>query len=244
MEELYSAIFKRRSMRKYDDALSLTAAQLEAMRDFARQLAPLDAGIRTACEFAPRADTTAKFGEYCALFFSEDKPGAALNTGYMLEQLDLYLAAHDIGACWYGLARPKKEMPGGLLFHILLAFGQSRPEDFRDGAADFSRRPREDVWTGAFDSDVVEAVRVSPSACNCQPWRYSSGGGRVEVLRETALRTFIPPSRRAFFNSIDVGISLFHFECACAHKGIRFERTLCEPHRRGSLVETAVYKIG
>jgi hypothetical protein len=192
----------------------------------------------------PRTETTAKFGEYSLLFYSEKKPGYLLNAGYMLEQMDLYLAVRDMGACWYGLAKPKRSKPAGLEYVIMLVFGQSAPEDFRRNTAEFKRMSTKEIWKGDFDSGVVEAVRLAPSASNTQPWRIFSEGNRISVFRETNLRTFVTAKLLPYLNTIDMGIALYFLETALLEKGYAFEKTfkLDETSEKG-LVKVADYKL-
>ncbi len=98
--QYYDMIFKRKSVRRYDPTLHVTAAELDGIRDMLGRLTPLLPDIAVECDIVTREQTTCKFGEYCLLFYSQEKQGDLLNAGYMLEQLDLYLASVDIGACW------------------------------------------------------------------------------------------------------------------------------------------------
>lgn len=99
MKELYDIIFKRKSMRKFDETLFLTEKELVEIKQEIEKLIPLVDDIRVKFEIVERASTTAKRGEYCMLMYSEKKPHYLLNVGYLLEQMDLLLASHDIGVC-------------------------------------------------------------------------------------------------------------------------------------------------
>jgi nitroreductase len=59
------------------------------------------------------------------LLFSENKPGYLLNTGFIFEQIDLFLSSSGIGSCWLGLTNPKKAVLKhrhlNLLLHLLQA---------------------------------------------------------------------------------------------------------------------------
>lgn len=224
MSELYETIFKRKSMRKFH--MTLDEDTLFAVKRQAGRLVPLIRDINVKTEIVPRTETTAKFGKYCLLFYSEKKPGYLLNAGYMLEQMDLFLAMRDIGACWYGLAKAKKPKPSGMDYVIMLSFGQSAPEDFRQSVTEFKRKSVKDIWEGEFDSGVKEAVRLAPSASNTQPWRVFSEGDRIRVFRETNIKAFISAKLLPYFNTIDMGISLFFLETALSEKGYPFERKL------------------
>ncbi|MPN46923.1 hypothetical protein SDC9_194522 [bioreactor metagenome] len=108
---------------------------------------------------------------------------------------------------------------------------------------EFKRKPSDAVWQGAMRSEVMEAVRLAPSATNSQPWRFTVDDHRLTVFRDTAALSIIPPSRKPFFNTIDVGISLCFLELALTHAGLHFERTITKPSRGGRLEELAVYQL-
>ncbi|MEQ8154898.1 MAG: nitroreductase family protein [Clostridiaceae bacterium] len=244
MKELYDIIFKRRSMRRFDETLHLTEKELKEIKQETEKLIPLADEIRVKFEIAERAETTAKRGEYCLLMYSEKKPNYLLNAGYLLEQMDLFLASHDIGVCWYALAKPKEVQAKGLDYVIMMAFGKSRSHDFRKGASEFKRKSMQEIWTGDFDSNVKEAVRLAPSACNTQPWRVVSEENQIRVYRNTKIKSFIPASKLPYYNSIDMGICLCFLETALMKNGCRFDRTLAmEENTNSELLEIAVYNI-
>jgi hypothetical protein len=176
--------------------------------------------------------------------YSEQKEGYLLNAGYMLEQMDLYLSARSIGVCWYGLAKTEQKTCGELEFVIMLSFGKCRTEDFRQGAQEFNRKQLQEIWEGDFDEEVKNAVRLSPSACNSQSWRFRSCPGLIEVYRTKNIKTFIPLSMRGFFNTIDIGISLCFLEIALVHKNYKFERNLATENCGDlDIIKIATYKV-
>ncbi len=244
MKELYNMIFKRKSIRKFDAALSLKAEELVHIKHALTQLIPLDSEIKVRFEIVSRALTTAKYGEYCLLIYSEKKPHYLLNAGFLLEQMDLFFTAQEIGACWYGLAKTKQKMLDGLEYVMMLAFGKSSQQDFRRDISEFKRKSKEEIWQGEFDSDVMEAVRLAPSAMNTQSWRFVSDKQQIKVYRSNKIRSFIPVSFLGYFNTIDLGISLCFLEIALQYKGYQFERQLTEVEKsKSGLVEIATYQI-
>jgi hypothetical protein len=237
-------IFKRKSMRKFDETLFLTEEEFVEIKQKTEKLIPLVNDIRIKFEVVERASTTAKRGEYCLLMYSEKKPHYLLNAGYLLEQMDLFLTSHDIGVCWYALAKAKEAQVDGLDYVIMLAFGKSRPQNFRKNILEFRRKSKEGIWKGCFDSDVTEAVRLAPSACNTQPWRIVSDSNCLKVYRTTMIKSFIPASKLPYYNSIDMGICLYFLEIAMVQKGYEFHRTLIgEETSCLELLEIATYNI-
>ena len=121
--------------------------------------------------------------------------------GYLLEPMDLFLASLDIGACWYGLAKANESQCAGLDYVIMLAFGKSLPTDFRKDVSKCNRKDKEIIWRGEFDADVVDAVRLAPSACNTQLWRVTSVDNCIKIYRNTLIKSFILKCQLQFFNS-------------------------------------------
>ena len=98
-------IFKRKSFRRFNDALTLSKKELCDIEQKIKCLIPLVNGIQIKYKVIPRERTTSKRGEFCLLIYSEEKEHYLLNIGYMFEQLDLYLASKNIGVCWYGMGK-------------------------------------------------------------------------------------------------------------------------------------------
>lgn len=238
--DLYQAVMRRRSVRKYTGQ-PLTDTQRAAVEAAVAAIVPLN-DCAHAFELLPVGETTAKFGTDCLAVYGPDEPDGWLNTGYMLEQLDLRLQLAGLGACWYGMARPKRE-GGALPYHILMTFGNCDPSLFRSGPADFNRRPAEELWPDEFDPAVRTAALLAPSACNSQPWFVKSEGGALTVCRRVAAKSIIPPSKKPFFGNIDCGIFLLVLETALRHAGYRFVRRMLPRTVCGGLESLAEYTV-
>lgn len=243
---LYPMIARRKSIRRFDASLVPSADELDAVQAQCKLLEPLLPEIRTEIAIVPREQTSALFGQHCAVFYSGPSPEAWLNCGYMLAQLELWMVERNLGTCWYGMARPREKTLGdGLQYIILLAFGKSRPQEFRHNPAEARRKPVKEFWPDAFDARVKEAVRLAPSATNSQPWRIVSVGDVLVVSRATRYLTYMPPRTRNYFNTIDMGIFLLTLELALMQYGYTFERTLADPAAKPTkgLVEIARYRV-
>lgn len=246
MYDYYDLLSKRRSVRKYDAASPLTKTELDEIMAALTFFTPLLPDIRVEYELVKRTDTNAKFGEYGIRIYSEKKPNYLINAGYLLEQLDLFLAARGIGACWYGLAgRPKPSAcPEGTAYVILMVFGKSDGELFRSEVSQFTRKKQSETWFGETISGVTEAALIAPSACNSQPWRIENKGGILKVCRDPKPSIKLPRTHAAYFNSIDMGIFLYFLETALKHTSCNFERTVFEPSDDTSkYIPIAEYKL-
>ncbi len=227
MNNAYDMIFKRKSVRKFDPALHISEGELQTIRQQLSALVPLDGSIPVAYRLVERAQTANRRGEYCLLLYSDKSEPALLNAGYLLEQMDLFLAAMDIGVCWLGLGKPDAKQHEGLSYIIMLAFGKCRPEQFRNDVTKAARKPGELLWQGDFDFAGIAAARYAPSSCNMQPWRVQADGQTLTVFRSKDVRSAImPPPLRPFFNTIDLGIFLYFLELTLQHQQQPFTRSV------------------
>jgi hypothetical protein len=226
MDNLYDMIFKRKSMRKFDKSLLVSKEELNQIMQQIQQLISLDESIKVEFEIVKKSETSCKRGEYCLLMYSETKPNYLLNAGYMLEQMDLFLATIDIGVCWYGFGKPKEKKNTELDFVIMLNFGKNHKEDFRKDMFKSKRKSCDIIWNGDFDKEVVNLVRHAPSSVNIQPWRVISNGKSIKVYRTTKVNSIMPPNKRPYYNSIDMGIFLYFLEIILNKKNYLFKKEL------------------
>jgi nitroreductase len=142
-----------------------------------------------------------------------------LNIGYVLESLVLQLTKMNIGTCWIG-GGIKQDLFKGF-FHlddqltpvIVIALGYPDSSiNFRTRIKDIKRKPIEELIIGALNDEqreVMEYVRIAPSAVNLQPWRYQFENDLVHVYR--VKHNFILKKLVEDQNTIDLGISICHF---------------------------------
>jgi hypothetical protein len=226
MNGLYPMIFKRKSIRRFDTTLHLTEDEITAIETKTQHLLPLLEGIAVSFEIVRREQTTAKYGEFCLLLSSETKSGYLLNAGYLLEQMDLYFALHNFGACYQALAKPEQVQGGNLEYVMMLAFGKSCQGDFRRYSSQCHRKPISEIWQGVFEEQVQQAFSLAPSACNTQPWRVISEARHLEIFCSTEIKSFIPASRLPYYNSLDMGISLCFLDLSLQETGYRYTKTI------------------
>ena len=229
MEQLYEMIFKRRSVRRYDGKCPLSAGELAEINAQLERLQPLYAEIPVRYRIVKRGETNCLWGEYCLLLYSEEREGYLPNAGYLLEQMDLWFAAHDIGSCWYGMGRADEKKLDGLSFVIMMAFGRCRPESFRGSMSEARRKPLSAICGGESEEAVTRAVdtaRYAPSACNSQPWHVDCEPGKLTVSQQSGFKNPLMRNLAGYMNKIDMGIFLCFLELALHHEGIAFRRTL------------------
>lgn len=229
----YDLIFKRKSFHRYGepDGLKITQEELGEIMEMWYKFEPLIEGIETKIHIVPGNQTSCNRGEeYCILIYSEKKPGYLQNIGYIGEQLDLWLTARSIGPLWFGVGRTKERRYEGLDYVIMMAIRKVDDSRFRapGDMESFKRVTVEEMWEGPQIEGVTDTVRLTPSACNIQPWKVvNKGDGTLEEYRyrRPGKHGIIPPFRLAYFGSIDTGIFLLFLEICLRNKGIEFERT-------------------
>lgn len=223
-EELYQTIFKRKSIRKYDQA-KLSAAELEAIESFIKEAEPLDPEIKFETQIV-NADQVKSLmpikAPHYLQFFSEEKGDYLLNAGFILQQLDLYLAANNLGSCWFGMAKPKKEIiaESDLEYLITLVFGKAAEANYRDSIEDFDRKTLSEIKEGDQHYDLLEAARLAPSATNGQPWYFKTEKKKIHLFQNQP--NFIKKFFYEKMNRIDMGITLAHLWLAAVEHDYNF----------------------
>lgn len=235
----YEMIFKRKSFHRFCQTGPLSRAQLAQIQRQFSQLRPLVPGIRTAFRLVPREKTTCKRGEWCVLIYSERKEHALLNVGYLAEQLDLYLASQDIGACWYGVGKTEEPDPPGLSFVIMIALANVEKTAFRRDYTKARRKPLDQIWSGTSRPALASVVRYAPSACNTQPWWVESRAQGLTLYRVQGQRGMMPQDRVWFYNTLDMGIFLLFLELCLEHERMPTRRILA-PEPAGQLEKTLI----
>jgi nitroreductase len=205
--DTYEAIFKRKSIRKYD----MTPLANDAL-----------SGIRTDIKILPHSEINSfmavKAPHYVAIS-SEAKDLYLTNAGYLVQQIDLFLSSSGYGSCYLGMARPHDPVRAGLKYEfvILLAFGIAAEPLYRTKMHDFRRKTIDQINRITGISDLLEAARFAPSAVNSQPWLFT---GTVNEIHAFCIK-LNPISALVYekVNKIDMGIALYHLKVAAEHFG-------------------------
>jgi nitroreductase len=217
-EEMYRAIFKRKSVRKYDSD-PLDSSTMNEIQSFIEALQPMLPGIRTELKFG-EGDSLKGFFKVQAphfiVIFSEDKEGHLANAGFLLQQIDLYLSSRGIGSCWQGGLRPtSREWKESVLDYVVtLAFGKPTEKVHRESVDEFKRKARADITDLGGSDELMEAVRLAPSAINNQAWFFtdSAKNGTIDAFCQNSLTL-------TNMNRINIGIAFCHLWLASLHEG-------------------------
>ena len=215
-DQLYDAIFKRRSVRRYEPR-DLDEPSLADVRSFMAKLEPMLPGMRTELRILGKEAVRGMFkvdAPHFLAIFSEPKEGHLANAGFMLQQMDLFLSSMGIGSCWQGGPKLAGEQRGSsdLEFVIMLAFGRAAEEVHRTDLSQFQRKPLASMTSIEGRDDLLEAARLAPSGMNNQPWFFAGGDG---VVRAFGRKSLVADR----MNRVSVGISLCHLWLAGVRSG-------------------------
>ncbi|MHB8072533.1 nitroreductase family protein [Desulfosporosinus fructosivorans] len=220
--QLYNAIFRRRSIRKYDMS-PLPADTIEKLQEFVSVTKPLDESIRY--EFAYLGSTDVKNllpikAPHYICLYSEKKGNYLMNSGFLLQQVDLYLSDNNLASCWLGMAKPAKGVPmlmNGLEFVIMLSFGNTTEPIHRENTSEFKRKNLPEISSVAGAEVLLEPVRLAPSASNTQTWFFSGDLELITVSRKKL--NILKAQVYGKMNQIDIGIALYHLWLSVDHQG-------------------------
>ncbi len=240
--DYYDVIFKRRSVKKYDET-PLDERTLEEISNQLKNLKPMYDDIKTEVKIIPleQVETRKKQAPHYIAVFSEPKGEYLVNVGYMLQQMDLFLSGNDIGSCWQGSPRPSEDLlkNSDLEFVIVISFGKpkkSKPEELhRSGASDFKRKPLSEISRVKGLDKVIEAARLAPSAGNSQPWFFTGDENTIHAYgpKPYAVKEHKAPKVKKY-NVISIGIALYHLQVALEHFGKRVEIVSDENAKRNA----------
>jgi len=214
-ELLYQAIFRRKSVRKFESS-PLDQETIASITSQFSSLTPMLEGIRTEVALMTSEQVHGLFkvdAPHFIAFFSEPKEGYLLNAGFMMQQLDLFLSAKGIGSCWQGGPKPTKmaRAASGLEFVVLMAFGRPAEKVHRESVSEFKRDPMSKITSIKGMDDLLEPARIAPSGMNGQPWFFSDSNGMINAYCHKAVVG-------SHMNQIGVGIALSHIWLAARHE--------------------------
>ncbi len=169
--------------------------------------------------------------------------------GYAFEKLVLYAASVGLGTCWLGGTFNRGEFAKAMslekneFFPIASPIGYIAPKNhtvdkiMRKAIKADSRKPFEEIFfnktlsspltkeaAGEY-ADILEAVRLAPSAKNAQPWRIVKDGDTFHFFEKKDI-----PSSSHDIQRLDIGIAGCHFCLGAEEKGISGGLVSLETH--------------
>lgn len=200
---LQETIYKRKSIRKYDEK-PLDENQLSEIEDYCKGLTPLYKENKITFEIVSNTKNVFGIKAPHYIIVSGDKNlNDEINAGFMFQQLDLYLQSMGIGSCWYGLGKSEKK--GDLDLIIIIAFGNANEPMYRE-VNEFKRRSLAEIANVV--DEKLSGARLAPSAVNKQPWYFVKNEDSYDVYSKKygAIQSIV--FKR--YSKHDIGIALSH----------------------------------
>ena len=259
MFDIEKSVRKRRSVRTYDKRkvdLCMREIIMEYAEGLQNPLGPKVTFRLLDKASDPKGD---KLGTYGIIKGAELYVGAKIKReeyapealGYDFEQLVLYLTDMGLGTCWLGGTFNKGAFAEAMdvqddeIFTIVSPIGYTADKMslvevmMRRGSGGDTRLPWEELfYDGDFGkpiaagdgyADVLEMVRLAPSAVNRQPWRIVAERGDAEGIKafhfyQSGIKA--DDGESVQMHRIEMGIAICHFHLAAMEKGLKgkFER--------------------
>lgn len=237
--DLYEALLKRRSVRKYSEE-EPDRETIQSIEKSVAALKPLCPEIKVKLELIGKTELPQFFtatgsvkAPYYAVITSEDAPLAKANAGFLGEQLTADLTRRGMGTCWSGMLKASKT---AFPLPYIIAIGFGYPKDGPPADAPerkLRRKKSEEICLkppkGKRMKKLVEAVRIAPSAANGQPWRLEPDGKNLHVfcakpsfLTPVSLgrvKLPLPGTVLEKLQEVDCGIALAHVWLCAEHLG-------------------------
>lgn len=223
IEELYQSIFRRKSIRKYNGQ-ELSQETLKEIESFWEQTEQIDSDepiimrILPANNIKMRVGITYNAPYYIAVYADDTKKGL-VNLGFRLQQMDLWLSAHGISACWLHMMTPDEEnsMVDGMPCQITMSIGYTEEKLHRSESAEFKRKTLDQITNGGDYDTELESVRIAPSATNSQHWYFEQNGSRIQAYMNQG---YTGGDVYRKLHEMDMGIALCHLYLAASHNGM------------------------
>jgi nitroreductase len=222
-EELYGAMWKRRSVRKYLEK----NVEEEKINTLRTHISSLNETSGLTMEFIEESDALRSLWAFMfknarsviAAKGRTDDPDLYEKCGYYGEQAVLKATALGLGTCWVaGFNRKSTSLNAKDNETIVCVISVGYGRDGMSGSAEIPsvphRRTRSisEFLEGNTDvpdwvTEAMKAVQFAPTARNTQKARFRYSDGSISVS--------MPPGK---LNMIDLGITKFHFELAADGK--------------------------
>jgi nitroreductase len=212
----FDAIFSRRSIHHFQQE-KLEWNVISDILEYANNLPMLMEGI--AVEFKLVSNIEAKQGfrgpfnikaPYYLCISSEKKDDYLLNAGYLMQQLNLYIASKGLGACFL-MSSPGRGLKETMKYDyvVALAFGKTNSPLYRE-SSEAKRLPENEIVVYKEEvtpdiKQVLTAARLAPSGFNNQPWRFVVYKKRIHVF---AKKNYMIAKALDYNKMIDMGIML------------------------------------
>ena len=232
LDDLYPSIFKRKSTRSFNEE-PLSAQDLDRIKHDIKSIEGIELS-KSDWMIDYRVDTQRYFnlkahGYFVMLVRMYD--ASLLETGFIMQQLDLICNRLGIATCWLGFNRIKesKDYPG-YYETIRLAVGYTSKGINRSDVSQFNRLTYESICNSNQFAEIIEAGRLAPSSINSQPWFFFVDGSTIVIKRRKTLSVSKILDERFF--EINCGITILHLVVALEYQGVDYKVELNRQYKQ------------
>lgn len=105
---------------------------------------------------------------------------------------------------WDSKPKYNVEENNPLGFVVMIAFGKANETLYREDISQFKRKSINEISNLNRTNDILEAIRLAPSAMNKQLWYFEFQENEIDVYSKEDIKLFERMSK------IDIGISMAH----------------------------------
>lgn len=219
---MYPYIFKRKSIRRYKD-LPLDRNLLQEIIGESKKIQPQVSNFKYEISIVDGQDLKGFLNfkpPMGFVLYTQEHPLAGFYAGMILQKIDLLCSANGLGTCWLGMATSKKDDYKDLNAMITLGVGIADEPLHRDNLTQFRRLDITQIRDFPYWDQILEAVRIAPSATNGQPWYF-------KVKEDSITMTFrkrldVKDIFVSHLRWIDAGIGCCHLLLALQKQEIAF----------------------
>ncbi len=231
LEDLYPSIFKRKSTRSFKEQ-PLSIQDLGSIKQEIKNINGIKL-LKSDWMIDYCVDTQRYFNLKAPAYFVmliKRCDRSLLETGFIMQQLDLICSHLAIATCWLGFNRIKEsKVYPGYYETIRLAVGYSSQELHRSNISQFNRLSYDAVCNSDRFAQIIEAARLAPSSVNSQPWFFSVDTNSIVIKKRKMLRISRILDERFF--EINCGIALLHLAVALEHHDLNYQLELNEQYK-------------
>ena len=173
-KNIYAAIFERKSIRRYKDQ-SVDIDLLQKIIDQSKSMHPVADDFEYEVEIVEGHQLKGYLNfkpPMGLVLYAQQHPLADFYAGMIMQKIDLLCSANGLGTCWLGMASPKHDDHKKLKVMATLSVGIADEPLHRDAITQYRRLDINQIRDFPYWDQVLEAVRIAPSATNGQPWYF------------------------------------------------------------------------
>lgn len=211
---------RRKSVRRYlpdvfDEEVSnrLKEAFSEIQQDFG----PLDLTLDIMTRRQVSGLFMVEAPQYMEFQIKEGE--SRIKSAMMIEFLELWCSMQGWGACWLGKVEPRHKKEG--YEHLAtMAFGLPAVPSYRLTIAEFLRKPASGIGKAPTGNNLLDTLRLAPSASNGQPWWLVVTSDRIDLyMTHNGITDLIPRKTK----TLDIGIMMAYIYCVMSSRNLTGE---------------------